>query len=36
LFAQEDGTVDLFALEQAIQRAVSEVVRKQAEVGVDD
>jgi 5-methyltetrahydropteroyltriglutamate--homocysteine methyltransferase len=35
LFAREDGTGDQAALDAAIQRAVADVVRKQAEVGVD-
>jgi 5-methyltetrahydropteroyltriglutamate--homocysteine methyltransferase len=35
LFAREDGAGDQAALDAAIQRAVADVVRKQAEVGVD-
>jgi 5-methyltetrahydropteroyltriglutamate--homocysteine methyltransferase len=35
LFAEEDGIVDTQALERGIRMAVSDVVRKQAEVGVD-
>jgi 5-methyltetrahydropteroyltriglutamate--homocysteine methyltransferase len=35
LFAREDGQVDIAALERAIGGAVADVVRKQAECGVD-
>ena len=35
LFAKEDGKVDAEALERAIRTAVTDVVRKQAESGVD-
>jgi hypothetical protein len=35
LFAREDGQVDIAALERAVRDAVADVVRKQAECGVD-
>jgi 5-methyltetrahydropteroyltriglutamate--homocysteine methyltransferase len=35
IFAEEDGTADKGALDQAIQSAVRDVVRKQTDVGVD-
>ena len=35
LFAREDGAVDQNALERGVRQAVADVVRKQAEVGVD-
>jgi len=35
LFAREDGAVDQNALERGVRQAVADVVRRQAEVGVD-